>query len=438
MVLGLALIGWDRKMGPTFDFKYPEAFNLDADQVNKIYMSHAFKQDNFDKKEQIEISLDDQIILSYCDKSKVADVGYEMMVLVLHQKQKVNIDSIRAAHFDFAESLIALPKIERTDYILVNLERFFKKSTEKKIIVLGRPGTGKTSIKKVIFEGTSPKDLIKNPLEPTRGITPTVYSWLDLKLGLFDTSGQELDDLLSNEYEQALAFENTDLALYLMDFPMWVVQQERTLNDIKQISEILKKKASDANFIIFLHKIDLIDNAIREETLLEIQKTIKDSLDLPIYFTSLYPELIYHTYDAFHKVLSGFSKETEVLKGLLDKNLKDCSKTMFFVTNRNKSIIAQSVSHDFNFDIINHIHKLTAQLSQTFEEMSINDDIDNLVLLSKKKFFILMKNCNLSEFDLSNIVCASETLTLEDMAIRSDIIRLTYTNYFYQLEKKGS
>jgi len=436
MVVGLALIGWDQKMGAIFDFKYPETLNLTSDQINKIFMSHAFNQDNFDQKEQIEIDLNDQILLSYCDKSKVADVGYELVVLILHQKQKVNIDGLKTAHFEFAELVMAKPKNERINFVLDNLEKFFKKSTEKKIIVLGRPGTGKTSIKNVIFEGASPKDLISNPLEPTRGLTPTVYSWLDLKLGLFDTSGQELDDLLKDEYEQILAFENTDLVLYLMDFPMWAVQQEKILNDIKQISDILKKKSIDAKIVIFLHKIDLIDVSVRKKKLLEIEKIIKDSFNLPVFFTSLYPELIYSTYDAFHKVLSGFSKETEVLKELLDINLKDCSKTMFFVTNKNKSIITQSVSKDFNFDFINHVHKLTAQLSQTFGEMSINDDIDNLILMSKKKFYILMKNCNLSEFSLSNIICVSETLTLEDMAMRSDIVRLNYANYFYQLEKK--
>ncbi|MCK4380178.1 MAG: 50S ribosome-binding GTPase, partial [Candidatus Lokiarchaeota archaeon] len=62
----------------------------------------------------------------------------------------------------------------------------------EKITLIGRAGVGKTSIIKVMFEGENPKDLINNPLEPTRGIIPKIYSWMDIELSIFDTSGQEL------------------------------------------------------------------------------------------------------------------------------------------------------------------------------------------------------------------------------------------------------
>jgi len=40
----------------------------------------------------------------------------------------------------------------------------------KKITIVGRANVGKTNITKMMFEGGHPKDLMINPLSPTRGI----------------------------------------------------------------------------------------------------------------------------------------------------------------------------------------------------------------------------------------------------------------------------
>ncbi|MFX0103778.1 MAG: hypothetical protein ACFFCS_29720, partial [Candidatus Hodarchaeota archaeon] len=60
--------------------------------------------------------------------------------------------------------------------------------TGRKIVILGRPGIGKTSLKKVIFEGVDPTQILIGTLEPTRSIEAKVYPFLDLHLGVFDTS----------------------------------------------------------------------------------------------------------------------------------------------------------------------------------------------------------------------------------------------------------
>ena len=92
----------------------------------------------------------------------------------------------------------------------------------KKIAVVGRANVGKTSITKLNFEGLQPKDLMINPLSPTRGIVSKVYKWLDLELAIFDTSGQELPNLLIGKEEQLKAFENADALIYIFDYPNWV------------------------------------------------------------------------------------------------------------------------------------------------------------------------------------------------------------------------
>ncbi|TXT67651.1 MAG: hypothetical protein BAJALOKI1v1_30012 [Promethearchaeota archaeon] len=58
-----------------------------------------------------------------------------------------------------------------------------------KLVLVGKAGAGKTSIKQAIFEMRNPDDLIIYPLDPTRGINTSNYSWMDVDINVFDTSG---------------------------------------------------------------------------------------------------------------------------------------------------------------------------------------------------------------------------------------------------------
>ena len=72
----------------------------------------------------------------------------------------------------------------------------------KKVIFIGPPGTGKTTIKKIFFEMVSPLKLLKNTLDPTRGINSSIHSFFNLDLGVFDLAGQENENWFSKEVFQ--------------------------------------------------------------------------------------------------------------------------------------------------------------------------------------------------------------------------------------------
>lgn len=277
---------------------------------------------------------------------------------------------------------------------------------KKKILLLGQPETGKSSMKKVIFEGVDPIELIVNPLTPTRGIDPSVHSWFDLKIGLFDTSGQELFTLFTDTGEQHFAFQNCDVIIYIYDYNQWISNKNKIFEDIRVIDSIIKKLEINTKLIIFCHKIDLIEASERNNKFNEMKKQI----DFPIFFTSIEYDLLYSLYEAFYSILSNFSKENSRIKRLLDEKLKDFPKSMFFITNEHNNIIIQTTSRDFNFTDINYMHYLTALLNLTLEKMRDNDKIDHLILQTQKNYTIIMKNLELIEYDLKNIICISETL----------------------------
>ena len=428
MPLGLALFSWDNKAGSILDFKYPGTLHLPDDLIHKIYMSHGLKQDNLTEEELYEIHYEDQIILSYCDKTKVVEFGYEMLILLIHEKEQINLYKLTVELTDFAQSCFKLPKEDRISYVSENIGRLIKKTTERKILLLGRAGVGKTTIKEIIFEGHDPRDLLINPLSPTRGIKPSVYSWLDLSLGIFDSSGQELNGILNKNKTQSVAFENTDVIIYIFDFMIWASKSKEIIKEIQDIIDIIRIRSYDTKMILFLHKIDQVNPSNRESDINDLKNEIQNKFNLPIYFTSIYPDFIYSVYNGFYEILSRFSEETFKLKNILDGRLKDYSKIMCFITNNNNSIIIQSMSKDFYTTLINHVHKLIAQINQSFDNLA-ESKIEHLIISSSNGINIIMINLNLPRYNLKELICTSENLSSDKLILLVDEIKTELNKY---------
>ena len=148
------------------------------------------------------------------------------------------------------------------------------------------------------------------PLEPTRGISPKGYYWMDLELGVFDTSGQEIPYLLEEEEDQLIAFENANVVIYLFDYSTWTSKSQEIIDEIHTIHKSLKKLKGEIKLALIFHKIDLINQKINKNYFL-MKNGIKNRINLPenvpIYFTSLYPESVYSTFNAFSDLLSNLS-----------------------------------------------------------------------------------------------------------------------------------
>ena len=163
----------------------------------------------------------------------------------------------------------------------------------KKILLLGRPAMGKTTIKNVIFNDEEPNDLILFPLETTVDIKYSIHEFLDLRISLLDTAGQSLQIYLNNEEKQIEIFGDTGALIYIFDYNIWLSKHQVIIDDIRRIYKINENNLFGVKIFLFFHKIDLIYQ-VNAKKLSTLRSTITNKLalpfELPIYFNSLYPD----------------------------------------------------------------------------------------------------------------------------------------------------
>jgi len=303
----------------------------------------------------------------------------------------------------------------------------------KKILLIGRASVGKTSIKKTIFEGENSKDLIIHPLEPTRGITTSIYSWMDLELTLFDTSGQELPFLLEDEKKQNKAFNNADVIIYVFDYPTWASNSQEIKDEIKEIENLISRNYIEAKFLLFFHKIDLINKKFREKLKL-LKNQIQELLNLPkfrkIYFTSIHPLLINNTYNAFSDILGGFLGEIFDLKNIFDNIVKDFPKTMGFITSKNDSVIVQTEINDFDINLINQLHAKILEISQSTEDNTFIGKKINYIDVGSKILSMIIDNLNQFNPNFKNIIIFSESFSKENLNLLIKKVDIEFNRYY--------
>lgn len=303
----------------------------------------------------------------------------------------------------------------------------------KKVVLVGRPAMGKTTIEKVIFRNEDPNDLLLFPLESTIDIKYSVHNLLDLKISLVDTAGQSLPIYLNNEEKQSELFGDASALIYVFDYNIWLQKSQEIIDDIRAIYHINENNKYGAKIFLFYHKIDLIYQ-VNAKKLNLLRSKILNQLDLPlelqIYFTSLYPNLIHSTYNAFFDIISNFSAETSNLKEIVNGAIKGLTKVICFVTNQDNHIVSQVMTEDFDISFIHLFHEKVHLLSQSPEE-----SITRIIELNSKFYYAIIDDISKFSSKHQKVIIISEMQKIkrdyeEKLRELSDMLKQNLKNHF--------
>ena len=185
----------------------------------------------------------------------------------------------------------------------------------QKILFLGPPEAGKTSLRKFLFENVPAKELLEQPEAPTVGIKYNQYEYVTtlpadksgpqgekvpVQLSVLDSAGQYLGKWLNERKDRV--FPGSDLIFFIFDVSTWLddTKREEIEDAIMKIYNARMELAEGSSFYIIGHKFDLLPEGktYREQMAKRIKREMNEYvfdkmlkyLDFDVYLTSLYYE----------------------------------------------------------------------------------------------------------------------------------------------------
>ena len=180
---------------------------------------------------------------------------------------------------------------------------------KKKIVFIGPPGVGKTTIKNVFFEMANPFYLLKNSLPATRGFNSALYQFQDDEVGIFDLAGQENENWFNQERN---VFAYASVIICVLDVNSYLNDM---LDFIKKLISLIKEiRLDNLSLAILLHKIDLTEILYLQHKVKALEefvgKEVSGIRGISIYTTSISKNYFLDTYDKMAEIfLKAFQGE---------------------------------------------------------------------------------------------------------------------------------
>ncbi|MHA1585249.1 MAG: Rab family GTPase [Promethearchaeota archaeon] len=181
----------------------------------------------------------------------------------------------------------------------------------KKIVLIGPAEAGKTSLRLLFFENYSIIKILKpHAFEPTMGIQWYNYDALGTTIGVVDTSGQEIIDILGDEN----LFFGADIIIFMFDLAQFLSSTLIKAEYMEYLFQILlysNKIDESFKIEILAHKIDLIPvkfiegiiDSVKNDILSKIEGKFNQKSKISIHFTSFFAENLDRTMEILNKIV---------------------------------------------------------------------------------------------------------------------------------------
>jgi Ras-related GTP-binding protein A/B len=229
----------------------------------------------------------------------------------------------------------------------------------KKVLLMGKNGAGKTSMRSIIFANFLPKDTMR--LGFTHSINESKIRFLGtLCLALWDCGGQ--DHFMQHYFESQrdTLFRNVQVLIYVFDINS---DDQKDMKYYKSCVEAIKEHSPTAHLFVLIHKMDLIQLEKRADAYEERKKTVIDNsegLEVVCSGTSIWDETLYL---AWSKIVKYMIPNSKLLSQSLEKFCIACEadevvlfeKSTFLVISYHSS---KKHKDDYRFEKISNIIKL--------------------------------------------------------------------------------
>lgn len=191
------------------------------------------------------------------------------------------------------------------------------RNVKRKVLLMGKSGSGKTSMRSIIFANYLARDTMR--LGPTLGVENSQVRFLgNLVLNLWDCGGQ--DAFMENYFESQRdqIFRNVEVLIYVFDIESH--EREKDMMNFQSCLEAIEQNSKNAHIFCLVHKMDLVH---KEEDRARIFQDRKDELmnmakplNVDVFGTSIWDETLYK---AWSSIVYALVPNVDKLEGQLNK-----------------------------------------------------------------------------------------------------------------------
>ncbi|KAI9830330.1 MAG: hypothetical protein M1819_005711 [Sarea resinae] len=189
-----------------------------------------------------------------------------------------------------------------------------KKAKKKKVLLMGKSGSGKTSMRSIIFSNYVAKDARR--LGATIDVEHSHVKFLgNLTLNLWDCGGQDafMENYLASQRDHV--FSNVGVLIYVFDIESR--EFDRDMVTYAAVVRALKEHSPNASVFCLIHKMDLVQAEYRVKLFEERTAYIKDrseGFSITSFATSIWDQTLYK---AWANIIYTLIPNLDVLEGYL-------------------------------------------------------------------------------------------------------------------------
>ncbi|CAJ1420984.1 unnamed protein product [Effrenium voratum] len=256
-----------------------------------------------------------------------------------------------------------------------------------KVLLMGRAGAGKTSMKSIIFANYHSRDT--KLLQPTNHVEHNSLRFLgNLRLNLWDCGGQ--DQFMENYFESQREniFQHCEVLIYVLvavrDKRVGDDERKKDVDNFKNAIESLNQHSPNATTFVLIHKLDLVHESKRPETYRQVKEELlavaPNQKNITFMGTSIWDDTLFK---AWSKIVAVLVPDPDVLQKHVNFICETLHADELVIFEKNTFLVIsraqfKEMQDQYRFEKLSNIikqYKLSCQKAKTnFRNFVVKND----------------------------------------------------------------